>query len=283
VDARGEPVPGAEVWTDEETHFGYVPLEDGEMSVSVGASVEGLLRADPWTFRVRADSAGRFALAGLLPRDYRLRAFDRGRLALATETAAAGAHDVVLRLPEEELRPRVAGRVTTLSGEPLAGLRVVLERPALSPGPADLLEGRAALTGADGGFAFERVSRSADVLRVQGEELGLEGFRHALGAGDDPEEMELRIPLKVHVQIDAGETEGIERVSLLDARGERLALSVEHGEHAYSMDEIQLDHGRSESFSVSELAATLVLSAQGAEVRRLPVALARGELNIVRP
>jgi hypothetical protein len=87
------------VWTDEETHFGYVPLEDGEMSGSVGASVEGLLRADPWTFRVRADSAGRFALAGLLPRDYRLRAFDRGRLALRRRPAAAGAHDVVLRLP----------------------------------------------------------------------------------------------------------------------------------------------------------------------------------------
>jgi hypothetical protein len=49
------------------------------------------------------------------------------------------------------------------------------------------------------------------------------------------------------------------------------------------MDEIQLDHGRSESFSVSELAATLVLSAQGAEVRRLRWPSRGGELNIVRP
>ena len=49
------------------------------------------------------------------------------------------------------------------------------------------------------------------------------------------------------------------------------------------MEKIRLVQGRSEAFSVSELAATLVLYARGEELRRLPVRLVRGELNTIRP
>jgi len=283
VDARGEPVPGALVWTDEETHFGYISPEGAELTVTMGATVEGILRGDPWTFRVRADAAGRFELAGLLARDYRVRAFDPARLVLATATFPAGAQDAELRLPDEELVARVAGRVTSLSGAPLAGVRVVLARPALGRGPADLLESPPAVTDADGRFAFERVSRAVDAVLVQDRGLGLEGFRHPIAQSDDLEHLALAVPLNVHVQVDAGEAEGFDHAALLDARGERLMLSVEHGDHAYGMSEVALDRGRSETFSVSELATTLVLLSQGVEARRVPVRLVHGELNTLRP
>jgi len=287
VDAHGEPVAGAEVWTDEETHFGTIAIEGGEMSVRVGASVEGLLRDDPWTHRVRAGADGRFRLSGLLPRDYRLRAFDRTHLVVASHVAAAGVEGVELRLGEEELEPLIAGRVTDLGGEPLAAVEVLLERPALGGGPANQLEGLAVRTDADGRFAFEGVSRAAHALRVQGPELALEGFRLTLSERDDRARLVLAVPLRVHARIDAGlvagEASGYERAALLDAGGNTLTLALDHGQHSFVLDAVELDRGRSESFSVSELATTLVLSAGGAEQHRVPVKLVRGELNTLRP
>lgn len=283
LDASGEGLPGAEVWTDEETGFGYIPVGGGEMSMTMGASLEGILRGDPWTFRVQADAAGRFELVGLLPRDYRVRAFDRTRLALATAILTAGAKGVELRMSEEELLPRVGGRVTSLAGTPLSGVQVMLERAALGSGPANLLGSRMARTDDDGYFAFERVSRAVSALQLHGPELGVTGHRHALRAEDDPERLEIAVPLRAYVQVDAGEAAGVERVSLLDAQGQKLDLTLEHGEHAYVMDEIALEAGRSESFSVCELATTLVLYAKGEEVRRVSVELVPGELNTIRP
>jgi hypothetical protein len=160
---------------------------------------------------------------------------------------------------------------------------VVLERPALGGGPANLLESRPARTDGEGRFLFEGVSRDLCAVQVRGLELGVSGFRRELGTADDVERLELAVPLRAHVQIDAGAQAAFDRVSLLDARGARLPLSVEHGGHAYVTEEIALDQGRSEAFSVSELAATLVLLADGREVRRAPVALVRGELNMIRP
>ena len=283
VDARGEPVSGAEVWTDEETHFGYVPLGDGETSVRAGATVEGLLRDDPWVRRVRANAAGRFELRGLQERDYRLHALDLAHLALATTRAPAGTLDVELRLPDEERHARIGGRVTNLAGEPLAGIRVVLERLALSPGPADQLESLATETDAEGRFRFQDVSRSVHAVRATGAELGLGGFVRRLAADDDLEHLELAVPLRVHVRIEAAPDADFDHVALLDAQGEKLTLSVDHGEHSYAMQDMDLDHGRSEAFSVSELATTLVLYAKGAELRRVPVTLARDGLNTLRP
>lgn len=284
LDAAGAPVPGAEVWTDEETHFGYVSMEGGEMTVRVGATVEGLLRDDPWTFRVRTDASGRFELRGLLPRDYRLRAFDRRQLRVATAVAGAGERELELRFTDEPRHALVAGRVTNLAGEALVDVRVVLERPALGgSGPGDRLEGLAARTDAEGRFAFEQVSREVSAVLVQDRELGVEGHRRPLRAEDDLARLELFVPLRVHAQVDAGAEAGAERAALLDASGRPLTLSIDHGEHFYASDEVQLDRGRSEAFSVSELAVTLVLYAEEHELQRVPVRMVRGELNTLRP
>jgi len=285
VDAEDEPVPFAELWTSGETHFGYIAIEGAEMAMRAGTSIEGILRGDPWTWRTRADSRGRFELRGLLPRDYRVHALDKARL-LATEASLpAGLREAVLRMPREELHDLVAGRVTSLSGEPLAGLEVVLERAPGGPESSELdrLGGHAATTDADGRFRFEHVSRAADLARVSGLELGLMGFERRLGPEDDVEHLELAVPLRVHVQIDGGEGADFDRVALLDAGGDKLVLSVQHGQSAFALQEIRLEHGRTESFSVSETARTLVLYAQGAELRRVRLELVRGELNTIRP
>jgi len=273
------------VWTDDETHFGYIAIECGEMAMRAGTNIEALLRGDPWTMRTVADARGRFELGGLLPRDYRVHALDPQRLLATTMTLAAGARDVALRMPAEDLHPRVAGRVTSLSGDPLEGVEVVLEREAAGIQVTEVqrLESQAATTDADGLFAFEDVSRALSAVSVRGAELGLQVFRRPISAGDDVENLELFVPLRVHVQIVAGEEPDFDEVALLDDSGDKLYLSIQHGQSSYAMREIRLQEGRTEPFSASEAAKTLVLYAQGVEVRRLPLDLVRGQLNTIRP
>ena len=72
-------------------------------------------------------------------------------------------------------------------------------------------------------------------------------------------------------------------MALLDARGEKLEISVYHGQSAYSMREITVQEGRTEPFTVSESAKTLVLYRNKVEVRRVSVGLEPGKLNTLRP
>jgi hypothetical protein len=284
VDEEGKPVAGAEVWSDEETRFGYIAIEGGERSVRAGTNVEGLLRSDPWKRRVKSDADGRFELTGLLPHDYRLFALDSVHLGAMTRTVAAGAHEVELRFAAEEQDELVAGRVTALDGEPLAGVEVVLARELAgfrSTGPEGL-KSRPVTTDADGRFAFERVARAAAV-EVHGEELGLLGFRRELRADDDRAHLELAVPLRTHVRIEAAEARDFDRAALLDADGKTLELSVHHGNSSYAMSEITASDGSTEPFAVAETARTLVLYSKGVEVRRIAIELVRGELNTLRP
>jgi protocatechuate 3,4-dioxygenase beta subunit len=283
LDVEGNPVPGAQVWTPEETHFGYIEIESGEMSMRAGASIEGILRGDPWERRTRTDSAGRFELAGLCPREYRVLALESVHLGAASETVLAGSLDVEIRLPDEERHARVAGRVTSFSGEPIPGLRVTLERDleGLALGELDRLESLAATTGADGRFELADISRAANRVNVQGQELGLLAFERELGPDDDVENLAIAVPLRVHVQVDAASQSSLDELVVLDASGAELELSVQHGSSSYGMSRIRLQEGRSEPFSVLETARTIVFFAKGAEAFRLPLKLVPGELNVV--
>lgn len=285
VDAEGKPVPHAEVWSSDETRFGFISIDGGEMAMRAGANVEAILRDDPWTWRTRADASGRFVLRGLLPHDYRIHAVDRTRVIAATATFAAGVRNAEIRMPKEDLHERVAGRVTSLSGDPLAGVDVVLERRSAGDtgGPIDRVESATATTDHEGRFEFENVSRAIHVVGVRGSDLGITGFEHPLAPGDDVRALEIVVPLIVHVQIDAGGRTDFDRVATLDAAGEKLYLSVQHGQSSYAMKEIRLEDGRTEPFSTSEAARTLVLFNGEIEVQRVPLRLVRGELNTIRP
>src|SRR5262249_23580885 len=79
-----------------------------------------------WT---EADARGEFTLGGLLPRSYTLRVMDLASLVHAElGPFAAGSTDLVLVLKLDGVYPRVAGRVVSGSGQPVAGVRVGCER-----------------------------------------------------------------------------------------------------------------------------------------------------------
>jgi hypothetical protein len=285
VGPDGRPVAGAEVWTSEEARFGFVEAAQGERTMKVLATVESIQRGEGFSKRAKADADGRFELKGLLARDYRVHALDKKTMLATTETLSAGVRGVEIEMPREELAGRVAGRVKSLSGEPIAGARVVLERRTAGAQGAEVerLQSEAATTDAEGRFEFEGVARAANSLLVSGDEIDLTGFHQAIAAGADLEELEVSVPLRVRAQIDAGAEADFTRCEVLDAAGKRLNLSLYHGTVAFSMQAIHVQQGRSEVFSVSEEAQTLVLFQGDAEVRRVPLKLARGELNVLKP
>lgn len=284
VDADGRPVANATVWTDDETRFGYIAIESGEMQMTAGANIEGILRGDPWTRRVQTKSDGSFAIEGLLPRDYRVIALDTRHLLVAKANIPAGSRDVELRMPKEDVYERVAGRVTNLAGAPLAGVHVVLERELEggSGSPLDRLSSRAATTDADGRFEFSDISRALTTIRLSGEQLAFDDGI-PISPETDVEKLALAVPIRVHVQVDVGEQTDFDRVALLDARGEKLYVMVHHGNSAYAMQDVELQGTRTETFSVSESGTTLVLYKGDVELRRVPVKLVPGELNTLRP
>jgi hypothetical protein len=209
---------------------------------------------------------------------------DKKQLRVATALFAAGASDVELRLPNDELYARIAGRVISLSGEPLESVRVVLKRAFDGVQAFEGFTSIATTTDAAGRFAFAHVSRAVNAVHVDGDELGLQGFQKAIGPQDDVEALELAAPTSVHVQVVAeGPAVSFDSVAVLDAQGERLDLSLQHGNSAYALQDINLDGGRTETFSVSELAHTLVLYEDKVEVGRVPLKLSRSTLNTIRP
>jgi hypothetical protein len=73
------------------------------------------------------DSTGRFRVRGLYPRAYSLRAFDPKSLrSVRGGPFEAGRQDVVLSVDPDDVHSRVAGRIVSRSGRPVAAARVVL-------------------------------------------------------------------------------------------------------------------------------------------------------------
>src|SRR5262249_32645539 len=119
VDAKGHPCSKAWVWISDSTLLGAIgehptPLEN----VLAGAEGE--------TFHhVEADGEGRFALDGLLHRAYRVQAMlPSNMIRIESEPIDAGTTDAVLRIPTDEVHPRVAGRVVSHRGRPVAGASI---------------------------------------------------------------------------------------------------------------------------------------------------------------
>lgn len=290
VDARGAPVEGAEILTDDTTFFGKVPYESGAETFQFDVQVETLVRDELFGGGNQTDEEGRFTLSGLLAEAYRIYAFDPHQL-VYTRTAPieAGTHDVEIRLPDDKAFERLAGRVLDRSGRPVAGAEVTVARDvrrAMGRDKGDMdvkTNGEGKVTDAEGRFEFLRVSKAATGIEVDGDMVAIGSF-HPLRGGFDPERIDIVVALKCHAQIElASPTLEADECELQDARGEMQRLIVSHGNLAYSTERVALVAGRSEVFSVSDDAQTLLLFKAGVEVRRLTVALRAGELNLIRP
>jgi len=301
VDADDKPVGDAEVWSEDKSEFGHLEEHASNYTFRLDVSIEQLVRGEErFERRPRTDSDGRFQLGGLLPKNYSLCVLRGATLDFVnTQPIQAGTKDLVIRLPRVERRPRVAGRVVSRSGAPVAATSVEArmrgELLSSSRGPLDL-RGITVSTDRDGRFEMRDVPRSAHELYVAGS--ACVGKQFELAADADFEHLELVVALECQARIELLDANNeASFAQLLDGDGNELACQVYHGTLSMASKSIVLTEGRSEVFTVSEEARTLVLrGASGAyeeaadgnfiatfrDVARREIRLVPGDVNVIR-
>ncbi|MEM9803199.1 MAG: sigma-70 family RNA polymerase sigma factor [Planctomycetota bacterium] len=283
VDADGEPVEGARVWTPDLTHFGAVEAPEFGPRTTVAADVETLLRSRERGDDVRTDEDGAFVLDGLIEREYRVSVHDRKTYGfLRTEPVSAGATGLTITLPREDRILRVAGRVVGTDGEPVPGARVSLRRMVgVRNGFPDDISIPNVKCDDRGLFEFDDVPASFDHVLVGGPGLDFDQNRTRIPDGADLESLELVVMRRCQLRIELSDPAEADGFHLLDPNGERKMLMVARGNVAWTTERGSIMGGRSESIQVSENVSTLVLLKGSDEVRRVPLRLRFDELNVI--
>lgn len=270
ADETGAPVKNALVALEQATWF------SGTFGGDCIESVLGGLQ--PRWPHVDADADGRFRLPGLQAREYRLVVTDPETLEqVVTEPLAAGDEDLRLVLDRRTSWRSVNGRLVSVHGEPLAGVRV-----SIANFGTDLMnEGvfvrstrqreRATVTDALGRFELQSVPRKGCTLHVGGTGFVVRSFGEHDSFWDvtldqlDGIELVARRLARVQVVLaDPGEADGFE---LVDPEGRERARRE------------RLTDGRSRTFELPEGPRILVLFREETEVRRTPVDVRAGERN----
>ncbi|HEX6883554.1 MAG TPA: carboxypeptidase-like regulatory domain-containing protein [Planctomycetota bacterium] len=280
VDDARAPMAGVRVWLADPTSAGLVGGAPGHAEdLSHGATAGG------WSYET-TDADGRFRIEGLLARRYRVRALDE-RTLLAVEVGEVRRGDELeLVLPTAGLPGEVAGRVRDARGRVLPGVEVRVTRPTFRGvgengwAYTDGVMLEPALTDEEGRFELAPFSLEGTFVHLEGEEI----FPVRLEvAGQDPAALELVASLRVHVQVELGPPgTWADAFELLDEAGEPVWLTQLRAGRSGVETRAPLHAGRSVVWTVSEAARTLVLYRAGSEVRRQPVSLGPGPVNLLR-
>ena len=171
------------------------------------------------------------------------------------------------------------------AGTPIAGLDLWIDREVSLVGLDHhfygfMATGARGVTAADGTFELADVPRADVVLHVAGE--GVSDPELDLGPAVDPDALRLTVGRTVHLQVEVGETYRLATaVSVLDAQGNYLQLSVGTGDGTVLAPSLVIAQGRTQVASLSDAGVTLVLFQGGEELARVPLALHGGEVNRV--
>lgn len=138
-------------------------------------------------------------------------------------------------------------------------------------------------SGADGVFEFPALCVEGAYLLPAGEGIAQQE-ELALEPSMDLEHLVLTVSRTCRFQVVLLDPEEADRFAVLDAADERMWLGYTLGNTALSSNgAMDLAGGRSEVIEGDERARTLVLSKAGREVRRVPIRLVPGDVQIVRP
>jgi len=286
-DGEGRPIAGARVWTLDGERFGDIDTRVGDVTFMLPYNLEGVVdgpadgQADGR--RTSSESDGTFELTGLVARRYGLWVQHPETFELAGPFEfQAGQSELVLTLAGSEPAQRVAGRVTSLSGAPIAGATLVVQRKLLSATGVRFEHrddrDQPRKTDADGRFEFP-------ALCVEGTRLLVaQPGRHsetafALADFTDLETLELALPAVCHLRLTLDDPERADGLSLEDAHGRALDLVFQLGGVICMSSGVQITNGRTERLTTDESAVTLVLRKGAEVVERIPIRLVPGEVN----
>jgi hypothetical protein len=214
-------------------------------------------------------------------------AFDPERAELfGPWTVTAGARGVELVLVRHARRGRVAGRIVSMGGTPLAGVELNPHRRvpgADNHGQVPILRPWHITSDAEGRFEFPELVLDDLTLQIQHPDLGVRS--EELARHGDLEQLELALPIlcELQVQLATGATAAGDSFAVLDAAGDALELQEVFSGGWSLVRSVALVDGLSPVTRVPETAATLVLYEGGAEVLRRSLKLVPGELTLVSP
>ncbi len=295
VDERGEPRPGAMVWVADPLFFGGL----GDPSTGRFPRLmhcENLIAgAEPGWRSVEADADGRFRLEGLLARSYRVQAMDPSTL-LRSELGdvEAGRDNARIVLSSAGLFAELRGTVVDHRGEPVPGVSVAPMCDAFVTRVQEQVAGTyhwgadGTVTEEDGSFVLHDVPRTLAYLRLDGAgTVPLEWGRHVEGGLaaliSAADAVRIVVGRRCHFQVELNDPAEADALRILDAQDEPLEVSEFRGTSRFESFEHDIVRGRSNPLAVSDAARTLVLLQDGAEVRRLPIALQADQRTVVRP
>lgn len=278
VDSDQRPCAGVRVLLFDRTPLG-----------SLLASLEGAAAGRYRDAEIFTDATGRFVLAQLLERPYRLRFVDPESL-LVHDVAdvRSSAEEQVFELPADGLLEELRGRVVDAHGLPLAGVKVSLVA-ALNDGrngTTTYLHGRVTTTATDGGFTIRDAPWREIAIDL---EPPLEGstfaVRFPLSELDPraPLLLEAALPCEVRVTL---EDDSATHLRLLDVNGAALNVTEKHPDLFSTRNKVgRAAHGGFPLFEVSQRATTLVVLRGEEELQRVPLRLdptQRNELELDR-
>jgi RNA polymerase sigma-70 factor (ECF subfamily) len=280
VDADGRPVTSAEVRVLDERRFGAMWNRVGEVSYTNDVTFEEILRGGAGYSTVGVDEDGKFEMRGLLRRDYELAAVDPQTLRYATRARiAAGSEGVAIELPAAAALERVAGRVVSRAGDPVAGVSVHVGHTHTANGIPDFV--RDVTTDDAGRFDLGPLDASALRLQLTGPAIF---FEMAWAPPKDAklDELEIAVSRRFSVRIELGVPDRADGFKLVDAKGEPVQLIQFEGPVMMLAEQGKIAAGRSEIYAAEETARTLVLFKADAEVARMPVHFDSSEVTVLR-
>ena len=277
VNHEGEPLPGITVWIGELTAFEDECIE--EVIRGAGVGTRGAV----------TNSAGEFELAGLLDREYVLRALDPyGLYASRTPSVRGGDQDVELVLNCSKEVTKVAGVVRSSSGEPMRGVHITPFRDMGSswtdvPNPPGG-GWSSAISDAEGRFELEPIACFGAHLDVQ-PSLFSRHEHFDLDMFEDKGAIEIILPVLCLLQIDLShQPEFANRAATLDAQGESVEMLILESDPDADSESVDITNGKSNVIRVSDRAITLVLyDSKDNEVFRQDLHLDPKRLTVVRP
>jgi RNA polymerase sigma-70 factor (ECF subfamily) len=295
VDHRGDPIPETRVWVTDTTLFGAVEGRPAQLENLLAES------EDPFWYFVTADDQGRFRIEGLTDHDYSVRAMDTETMLMAEAGPfAAGAQDVEIALPTDEIYPLVAGHVFSHAGDPIANASVFPMCDAHRARANGQVIGtrhmtrEGVVTNGEGYFELRNVPRSLVYLRIEGESiLPLEyGRDHdendARFAGRprglperEIEDMEIAVEQRCHLVVELSDPTAADQLGVLTAEGRPLTINIMTATGRRDGPRLPITGGRSATMAVPDIGATLVLYLAGEEVGRAPIRLQPGEVTNV--
>ncbi len=287
--ADGTPASGARVRTYDSTAFGRIITGSIAFPHRSDSDVESIIAGGVDKSEAVADSEGRFRINGLLPRAYRLRAFDIERLASSlSDPITAGATDAEIRLDADETHELVAGRVTGVNGIGIANAKVTfcVDVPMVraessqlgSSGNADALSVR---TDAQGHFEARNISKKLNCISVDPpDERWVSTYTFTWA---DLREIHIVLGRVCYLRFEFDDRSlGYQDIVTIDDQRLLLPMRVSSQPQSRWSHMCQLSGTRSEIVGVSELATRLMVRGYHGNLE-LPLHLEPGTLNVVHP